>query len=364
MCVHSAQGGQKLENLTMLALMDAMEDLVRVVSKSGQILFENRAMREFLTSHAKTSQEIFPLSTAVGPFMEEGASVTELCVSYHVYSVKSSPIFEGQKVAAVIQVFRDTTLQNKMTLQILEANRKMHKDIDLATTIQKKMLPDRKSFGPLRFSHCYLPSEELSGDFFDLIVLDDHRIGFYISDVVGHGVSASILTMFVRQSMRSILGEQKISRPREVLQALRDHFMEIHMDDDQYLSLFYALFDTQKDTMTYANAGHNCPPLLAYQGKIERIAISGRLISPVFRKDAYREESRPLRPGERMLFYTDGAVERTNAQGKPYGQENLERILLSSADDILEAIRQDLLRYAKTAPKDDIALFYMENQRR
>ena len=350
--------------LTDTTMLNAMEDYVRVVDRKGQILFENEALLRFNQAESKGSP-VFPLSTATGPFLEHTVTRTEFCVAGHVFSVMNSPIYEDGEVAAAIQVFRDTTIQNNITLQLLNRNRKWQKEIALARTIQTKMLPRMKTFGNLQFDFAYMPSEELSGDFFDFVPLGEGRLGFYISDVVGHGVSASILTMFVRQTMRSILEEEKIREPAQVLGALRDRFYEIQMDDGQYFSLFYAVFDTVKNTLTYANAGHHCLPMVECAGELETLFATGRLISPVLLKGyTYEQHCRPMHKADRFLFFTDGAVEAKNALGMEYGEENLRRLLLHKTKNTLSTIVHDLRQYTGEQLKDDIAIVYVENQRR
>lgn len=350
--------------LTDLTILNAMEDYVRIVDRKGRILFENQALLRFNQVESK-GRPVFPLSTATGPFLEHTVTMTEFCVAGHVFSVLNSPIYEEGEVAAAIQVFRDTTIQNNITMQLMNRNRKLQKEIALARTIQTKMLPRIETFGPLQFDFAYLPSEELSGDFFDFVPLGEGRLGFYISDVVGHGVSASILTMFVRQTMRSILEEEKIREPAQVLGTLRDRFCEIQMDDGQYFSLFYAVFDTSKNTLTYANAGHHCLPMVEHGGKLDVLQASGRLISNVrIQGYTYQEHTRPMRKADRFLFFTDGAVEARNAHGQEYGEENLRRLLLAAKENTVPTIVHDLRQYTGEQLRDDIAIVYVENQRR
>lgn len=239
-------------------------------------------------------------------------------------------------------------------------NKKMNEDIHLARTIQAKMLPTLKEYGPFSFDYSYMPSEELSGDFFDLVEIDKGCLAFYISDVVGHGVSASILTMFIRQTMRSILQEQKLYKPNSVLEALREHFLEIHMDADQYFSIFYALIDVDRALISYSNAGHNCWPIIERQGKTDFLRATGSLISPVFSQKKYREYRHKLENGDRFLFYTDGAVEIRDDSGVEYGTDRLEKIMSEGKSNCLETIVKDYRSYHPDRIKDDIALFYME----
>ncbi len=346
-----------------LSLFNAMDDYVRVVDSQRKVRFANDALKRFNQVEAD-GEEVFPIATVADAFTDKTVTTTELCVAGHVFALKSSPIFEDGEVSAVIQVFRDTTISNNITLQLLRNNQKMHEELALAQSIQTKMLPRLTGYGPLIFDFTYQPTEELSGDFFDFVPLGQGRLGFYISDVVGHGVSASILTMFIRQTMRNILEVDKIREPATVLGVLRQHFREIRMDDSQYFSLFYALFDTVEHTLAYANAGHNCLPLVELNGTVEELAASGRLMTA--RQDAYtyKQYTRDLREGERYLFFTDGAVETQNAAGEEYGEENLKRLLRTTKGSALPYIIDDLRQYTVQSLKDDVALVYIENRRK
>ncbi|MDD7593028.1 MAG: PP2C family protein-serine/threonine phosphatase [Peptoniphilaceae bacterium] len=343
--------------------LEAMDDLVRIVDAKGHVLFENETMRRF-TEMADDDAPFFPLSTATGSFTEQAVTMTELCVAGHVFAIKNSPLIEAGKVTAVIQVFRDTTIQNSMTMRLVETNRKLKNEIVLARSIQEKMLPRLTGYGRLAFDFYYRPTEELSGDFFDVVPLGQGRLGLYISDVVGHGVSASILTMFVRQTMRSILQEERIREPATVLHLMRERFRAIRMGEGQYFSLFFALFDTMEDTVTYANAGHACLPIVERNGQIDRLDVTGRLITWEGDRYVYKQKIRTLEGGERFLFYTDGASETRSAAGTEYGEKNLQHFMKQTTGSPLSRIVTDVEQFGVGEPKDDIALVYVENQRR
>lgn len=343
--------------------LEAMDDLVRIVDAQGHVLFENESMRRF-AEMAEADAPFFPLSTATGPFIEQTVTMTELCVAGHVFSIKNSPVMEDGNVTAVIQVFRDTTIQNSMTMRLVEANRKLKNEIVLARSIQEKMLPRLTGYGRLRFDSFYRPTEELSGDFFDIIPLGQGRLGLYISDVVGHGVSASILTMFVRQTMRSILQEERIREPATVLHLMRERFRAIRMGEGQYFSLFFALFDTIENTVTYANAGHACLPIVECDGAVTLLDVTGRLITWEAEPYVYKQKRQPLKGGERFLFYTDGASETRSASGREYGAENLKHFMKQTSGSPLARIVTDIEQFGVGEPKDDIALVYVENLRR
>lgn len=348
--------------LTSLQILDGFEDLVRVIGPEGSVYFENEKMRSFARfAEVDSSARIFPVSTAGTTFSMDDTSTTELCYGGHVFSVKSSPIRKDDQVIAVAEVFRDITIQNNVSVELYAAFRKMKQEMRLARSIQEHMLSSLRSYGALQFDFRYIPSEELSGDFFDMIPLGRGRIGVYISDIVGHGVSASIITMFIRQTMRSILEEEHIFEPAEVLTELRTRFTQVSLEDHQYFSIFYGVFDTLNNHFTYANAGHNCSPVVVTGDRVECIEMKGMLISPVFPDYEYHQETRDLLPGQRFLFFTDGSVETLNSRGESYGMENLLSMIREKRENLLDAVIRDVEQFRTGRQKDDIAFLYVEN---
>lgn len=349
-------------DLKEVEIFDAMDDLVRISDFQGNILFENKSFRDLCVKDGKSlsTSLFFPLTASQDAIESGHTEVTEVCIMGHVFSVKTSPILrEGKKTQAAIEVFRDTTVQNNLTISLYGANQKIKQEMLLAKSIQTNMLPTLKQYNNLSFDSRYVPSEELSGDFYDLIPLSQNRIAIYISDVVGHGVSASILTMFVRQTMRSILKEEKIFMPKEVLGTLKERFDEINLEE-QYFSLFYGVFDLTNLVFTYGNAGHNCEPILKRKDAITYLEATGMLISSDLEYKEYDQKSIQLESKDQILFFTDGLIETQNLEETPYGMNQLVYLLLYSEDNLLDRILEDVEYYRLGEQKDDIALLLVE----
>ena len=119
------------------------------------------------------------------------------------YSIKSSPVKDSNgEIYAAVEVFRDVTRERKLELDLINKNKKINKDLQFAKRIQEKILPRKGANDSLKLDYVYKPSEILSGDMFDMFNIDEDNVGIYISDVAGKGVAASMMTMFIRQSMR------------------------------------------------------------------------------------------------------------------------------------------------------------------
>lgn len=351
-------------------ILEFMDDMVRVIDTSGMVIYANEKMKRFCPespvgkSCFTAGPDEMPRCISLSTFVTENSIMSEQRMNGHAFSVKSSPITdENGEIIAAVEVFRDITIQNNITSELFNANRKMTDDIHLARSIQSGMLPRTQMFGGIRFEYRYIPSGQLSGDIFDVIPIDENRLAVYIADVVGHGVSASIMTMFVRQTMRSILGEGSCSQPSEVLNELKERFFEINLGDEQYFSMFYALLDRKDNVLSYANAGHNCAPIIFRDGQVDFLEATGKLISNAFPKADYREYHLPLLTGNKFLFYTDGVIETTDRDRNEYGIKNLVSVLDNYHGNLLESIINDLKSFRWGEQKDDIALLLMETPR-
>lgn len=355
-----------------LQLLDAMIDFIRVLDKDGNVLFENQSLLQYCYNELETTDQtedasrgisvrILPSEMSQETLETGNITNTELSVKGRVFSVKCSPIFDDDgEIDGCIELLRDITESNNLTVQLYQDNQNIKEQMLLARSIQRSMLPQITDFGEIHFDYKYIPSEELSGDFFDLIPLGAGRLGLYISDVVGHGISASILTMFVRQTMRNILEEKKVTEPSEVLPKVRKRFEELELDESQYFSLFYAVIDTFNRTITYANAGHNCMPLLYRNNQVETLDSTGMLISPIFDSAEYSQNTIRMEAGYQFLFFTDGIIETVNVNREPFGFDRLSDILAAHHEKPLDVMVDSVNEYRQGDQKDDIALLLIQ----
>ena len=345
-------------------VLQSMEDLVRISTRDGATVYENSAMRRAreneLINKALTDEKISILSEE---FKDLQSIIKEVKVNGLEYSKKISPVLEdGVKVIGYVEVYRDITAANRMRYELIHAKKRVDEDIKLARNIQQAILPTIRNFRNISFQFKHVPSDNLSGDIFDVIQIDKHRMGVYIADVVGHGISASIMTMFIRESMRTILSEDNDLTPSEVVLELKRRYGDLKLDVSQYFTIIFALIDTDKKTMTYVNAGHNAIPLMFNKDHIAEMRNRGRFISNVFPPLEYEERTLTLNPGDKFLFYTDGLLETMNKDGQFFGVNRLKKWLMKNPDNsrILDKLNKDLQSFRWMEQKDDIAMLYMK----
>ena len=167
--------------------------------------------------------------------------------------------FEDLKVT--IERSRNNLLKWRRAMEARDRLLELEYELNMASRMQKAILPTIFPSGPDYEMHGYMhPAHEVSGDFFDVINLDQGRIGLAIADVSGKGVPAALFMM----SSRTILKAAAIGlqEPASVLEEVNNL---IHKDNENtmFITLLYAVYDPRTGLLTYANGGH-CNPLLLH----------------------------------------------------------------------------------------------------
>lgn len=250
-------------------------------------------------------------------------------------------------------------------------NQKLLDDLEYARDIQKSILPDSLPSGDrVTFEARYYPAERVSGDFYNIFQLDEHRIGMYIGDVSGHGVPAAMLTVFLNQSIkttRELDGNRfEVIMPSKVLENLYELYNKVNFKDEVYILVLYAVFNIKTGELTYSSAGMNAKPLVVKSnGDVKEIDITGlpicrlRNISPA----DYTDSSIRLETGDRVFFYTDGLVELSDERtGEAFTLDQLKELLAenkSSNSELFSEIDKKIGRISENVGLIDDATFFM-----
>ena len=201
-----------------------------------------------------------------------------------------------------------TTEFHRANKKLRQAYQQVDQELELARRIQQSLLPRALPELPgARFAVHYRPCGRVGGDFYDAFRLDETHAGFYVADVVGHGVPASLLTMFLKKAVRAkeIVGTSyRLTRPDDVLHHLNREMLEQALAESPFITMVYGLFDAAERTLSFARAGHPYPLLVPAKGKPRFLEVHGTLLGVFETEFLMRTES--LRPGDKVLFYTDG----------------------------------------------------------
>ncbi len=348
-----------------LEIVDGMIDWVRVVSKDNIVLYANKKMIEevgeivgkkcydVFCTNKKCDYCISKMTIEDGTILRKETSIGD-----KTYAVISSPMKDKfGEIMYSVEVFRDITKEKDLSKKINEKNKKMSDDIRFASNMQIRMLPPKGMYNGLSIDYLYESSELLSGDFFDVFQIDDENTGVYICDVVGHGVTASLLTVFVRQSIRTIAkGNMSLNK---IMKELHKTFLSLNLDYDKYFSVFLGVYNKTTRDFSYVNAGHNSEPiLLKKEGNIKLLSSKGYPIANIFDNVKYDVNKINLNVGDKLFLYTDGITEANNEENKQYGMDNLISVIKEEGN-VLENLNTSLNNYCK-AHKDDYAMLMAE----
>ncbi len=238
--------------------------------------------------------------------------------------------------------------------ELAEANATLQRELEEAAEIQQswlpRSLPKVEGYG---FAWSFTPCQELGGDSLNVIRLDRDHVGVYVLDVSGHGVGAALLSASIQRWLSAVPEHSclfarrrdgpphfSIVPPAGVVADVNRRF-HAEPESGKFLTLVYGVLDLRDGTFRYATAGHP-PPLRAGPDGVEDCPRAVGLPVGVLDDFAYEEAEVRLAAGDRLLLYTDGAVEAVNADDEFFGIERLQQKLAgarsSDADAALLAI--------------------------
>jgi len=217
-------------------------------------------------------------------------------------------------------------------------NERMRQDLSTASRIQSAFLPKRGDGLPgIRAAWRYLPCDELAGDTLSILRLDEDRVGFYVADVCGHGVAASLLSVTLSRLLCQGAGGEGIlvchgadgcavMAPAAVAQHLNERF-PWNPEAMEYFTLFYGVYDRRSQELRYVCAGHPPPALVTAAGTAEPLCSDPPAVGLL--PDAeFPEHCLQLHSGDRLYAFTDGLVEALSPTQEEFGED---RILQTAA---------------------------------
>jgi len=259
-----------------------------------------------------------------------------------------------QKLLAAVASQVGAALENNRLVRQSLQRERMAREMELAHHLQQKLLPPVERFDRARISARVEPAELVGGDFYQVLRLQDGRIGVMIGDVSSHGFPAALI-MALTMSAASIYANEHPS-PARVLREMDDALMDELETTEMYLTLFYGVVDPKAHTLTYSNAGHPHAFLLA-DGEERRLLATDPPVG-FAGPEAYGQREISWNPGEDLLLlFTDGLSDTLTSDETPDG----ERVVIDVAREarsggpeaIVEALFERTRGATNTIPADD-----------
>lgn len=241
----------------------------------------------------------------------------------------------------------------------------IEQEMESARRIQAHILPrEVPKINGLAIAARYVPMAAVAGDFYDFLVVDERRVGMLVADVSGHGVPAALIASMIKVAVSS--QASSATDPAQVISAMNHIFCR--QLQGQYLTAGYLFMDVEKRRALYAGAAH--PPLLLWRKatqKLTEIHENGLLLG--FRSNGqYSNVAVDLQPGDRILLYTDGITEATNASAEFFGENRLKEFIRSHeylpANHFADSLLQDLAVWSAAGTMktqtDDLTLIVVD----
>lgn len=240
----------------------------------------------------------------------------------------------------------------------------VQEDLRIAADIQQRMLV---SCDHLRVIHqdldchaCMIPCLDIGGDFYDVINLDTDHVAVVVGDVSGKGITAALMMATCLTLLRAY--SESFRAPSRIMRKINPRLLEGNEEDCLFTTLFLAIINVQKNSLTYCNAGHNPALIRRANGSIEELKVIHGPALGIFPDIPYEQERVFYGPGDRLLLYTDGASEVFDQDGNLYGVERIVKCLETVSDssgsgDFLSGLLQDVCTFrGPEVSHDDITL--------
>lgn len=242
----------------------------------------------------------------------------------------------------------------------------IQRDLELAHKVQQGLLP---SAPPKIEKYCffdfYEPANQVGGDFYDYIRLNNGRLAIVLADVSGKGVSAALVMAKLSAEVRYCLASEPSAAA--AVNRINNNFCHSGWDD-RFVTMIMALVDPQRDEASIVNAGH-MPPLLR-RGVSRVEAVGGEQSGVPLGVDPdhrYNASTVRFNPGDFMTLFTDGISEAMNSDNQLYGLERLTKQVGGNADDVATLgrhILDDVKQFVGGRPQsDDMCLLCFGRER-
>lgn len=247
-----------------------------------------------------------------------------------------------------IRTWRDA-MRSRERLRVLE------NELDMARTLQQSILPSE-----MPASHRYeveasmTPAHDIGGDFYDIVKLENERLGLSVADVCGKGIPAALFMM----GARSVLKGTSIgaSEPGTVLSEMNQIILHDN-PKSMFLTLVYMVYNPRTGEMQYANGGHPAPIVVHGDGSCSELAPVEGVAVGLEREATFEEGTSTLEPGETVIIYSDGVSDAKNDTGEGFGVERLMRVFEGQppggAKEAIHRVAEAVAGFAGGREQDD-----------
>ena len=389
----SAQAVREIESISLVILRE-MDQAVRLYERAAerkltrlhsiQALFFASAVGLLIAGYVLTQRTIVkPVSAleadtqhiAEGDLespvaVDSGASDEVLALTRSLENMRSQLLSSRQELERSAANLRQNNQELEQAYYELQAAQAalvekegLDRELELARELQQSILPNHCPLVP--GFHCAAssrPARHVAGDFYDIIRLDNGRVGLVMADVSDKGMAAALYMALTRSLIQA--EARRSSSPREVLLSVHKLLREMSQAD-MFVTVFYGVLDPAQGTLRYARAGHDYPLLFSPDsGQCRSLDGKGMLLG-LWEEVELEEAKVQLGPGDVLLLYSDGVTDASSPSGEFFGVERLCETAGAAADmgaqDLADHIFERVDRFqAGAAQHDDMTLMVVK----
>ena len=225
-----------------------------------------------------------------------------------------------QRLLSIIASQSAQILENARLMEQRKALELLEEELRLAREIQKKLLPKESPHVPgYDVVGVSEPAKRVGGDYFDFLDFGDGRLGLCLADVSGKGITAAMLLSNVQATIRS---QGRLAPDAGACVSQSNDMLYASTDSDKFVTMFYAVLDTEAHRLEYCNAGHNPPIMLGGSGGPVLLETGGPVLG-VMEGFPYERGEVEFMPGQTLLVYSDGFSEAMNPRLDEFGDARL-----------------------------------------
>lgn len=290
-------------------------------------------------------------------------AVILFCLTYLFFMIVGSVEYDNEEKA-----YRLTLAYGKLKTY---ADR-LRADSKRAQTVQERFIPDLSDMPfneQIEWAGSFIPEDDVGGDYFDVRAIDEGRIAILFSDVCGHGMAAAFITAILKTTFQTCVDNK--STLSELACRLNNTLYRL-TSVDSFAGVFVAFYNTRTGELQYLNGGHQPEPWLipAEDNKdISSLSDARTLLMGVLEDIVPETSCLTLKPGDTVLFVSDGIVENQNSDGQQYGTERFEEFMRTrcrgSVKDMVRYIVDETETFSKgTSQSDDrtVLAFRIKNE--
>lgn len=245
-----------------------------------------------------------------------------------------------------------------------ENDARIKSELELAKQVQSSVLSQPVATDKLHISASYHPSFELAGDLYAWYRIDDNKYGIILLDMMGHGISSSLVCMFISSVMQDTI--TRYVSPELVIAELNRYMNQLNSRKkdavDYYFTAVYLMIDTGAKTIEYVNAGHP-PGMLFEAGKPVRLLETGSCAVGFFEQMQIEKGTMHYDGPVRLFLYTDGLLEALEEEGRCELGKLTEQLAAGRMEEPLGSIMDRLVPPPiRDMQQDDICMVMVQAQ--